>query len=211
MKKVSAEQIQENLNKFYSYIDNYITGERADKLKQFYQGIEETLATSPASAKKSHHNCFFGGYIDHVLRVTDAALVFDRLWEKFGQTKDYTQEEIVFSALNHDLGKLGTNDEPFYIPNDSQWHVEKQGAYYKYNTNMTHMRIADRSLYYLQREGIQVSENEFLAIKLHDGLYEEANKAYYMPYGSDFQIKTNLVHILHQADFMAARIEGQIN
>jgi hypothetical protein len=73
------------------------------------------------------------------------------------------------------------------------------------------MRIADRSLYYLQQAGISVSENEFLAIKLHDGLYEEGNKVYYMAYGKEFQIKTNLVHILHQADLMSAKIEDQIN
>jgi len=211
MKKVSAEQIQENLNKFYSYIDQYLSGERKDKLIDFYKNIEETLATSPASSKLNHHNCFPGGYLDHVLRVTEAALIIDRVWTKFGQKLDYTNEELVFSALNHDLGKLGTNDQPFYLPNDSQWHIDKQGAYYKYNTSITHMRIADRSLYYLQQAGISVSENEFLAIKLHDGLYEEANKAYYMPYGQEFQIKTNLVHILHQADLMSARIEGQIN
>jgi hypothetical protein len=211
MKKVSAEQIQENLNKFYSYIDTYISGERGGKLKVFYNGIEETLSMSPASSKHAHHNCFPGGYLDHVLRVVESALVFDRVWSKFGQKIDYTTEELVFSAINHDLGKLGTNDQPFYLPNDSQWHIEKQGAYYKYNTNITHMRIADRSLYYLQQAGIPVTETEFLAIKLHDGLYEEANKAYYMPYGQDFQIKSNLVHILHQADLMSAKIEDQIN
>lgn len=210
MKQLSAEEIQDNLLKFYSFIDQYISTDRAEKLKSFYSGIEETLCTSPASTKINHHNCFPGGYLDHVLRVTEAALIIDRVWSKFGQKLDYTNEELVFSALNHDLGKLGTNDQPFYLPNDSQWHIEKQGAYYKYNTKMTHMRIADRSLYYLQQAGISLSENEYLAIKLHDGLYEEANKAYFMPYGHEFEIKTNLVYILHQADLMSAKIETQI-
>lgn len=211
MKKLSAEELQSRLEKFYSYIDQYVTGDRKDKLLDFYKDREETLVLSPASTKAHHHNCFAGGYIDHVLRVTEGALYVDRLWDKMGQVKNYTLEELVFSAINHDLGKLGTNDQPFYIPNDSQWHIEKQGAYYKYNANMTHMRIADRSLFYLQQAGISVNENEFLAIKLHDGLYEEANKSYYMPYGHEYEIKTNLVHILHQADLMAANIESQIN
>jgi len=211
MKKVSAEEIQENIAKFFDYIDKYIPGDRGAKLYAFYEARQDTLATSPASTKVNHHNCFPGGYLDHVLRVTEAALVFDRVWTKFGQKQSYTLEELVFSALNHDLGKLGTDDQPFYVPNDSQWHIEKQGAYYKYNSNMTHMRIADRSLYYLQQAGISVSENEFLAIKLHDGLYEEANKAYYMPYGHEYALKSALPHVLHQADLMAANIESQIN
>lgn len=211
MKKLSESQLLQNLEKFYNYIDTYIPAPRADLLKQFYKEREDTLVMSPASSKLSHHNCFVGGYLDHVLRVTEAALIIDRLWDKMGQEKNYTLEELVFSSLNHDLGKLGTNDQPFYVPNDSQWHIEKQGAYYKYNTNMIHMRIADRSLYYLQSAGISMTENEYLAIKLHDGLYEESNKSYYMPYGTEFAIKTNLVFIIHQADLLAARIEPQIN
>jgi hypothetical protein len=211
MKKLTPEQVQENLEKFYSYINTYISSDRVAKLIEFYKTIEETLATSPASPKLDHHNCFPGGYLDHVLRVTESALVIDRVWSKFGQKSDFTTEELVFSALNHDLGKLGSNAEPFYIPNTSKWHVENQGAYYMYNKNITHMRVADRSLYYLQQAGISVGENEFLAIKLHDGLYEEGNKPYYISYIKEFQIKTNLVYILHQADLMSARIESQIN
>jgi hypothetical protein len=73
------------------------------------------------------------------------------------------------------------------------------------------MRIADRSLFCLQEFGIAINEREFLAIKLHDSLYEEGNKSYYMPYNHDFKIKSNLIHILHQADFMSSIIESQIN
>jgi hypothetical protein len=210
MKKLSEEQILENLDKFYGYINKYVTSERNDALIEFYKGREVTLAISPASTKNSHHNCFPGGYVDHVNRVVEAALVMDKVWERFGQSKDYTIEELVFSAINHDLGKLGTNEEPFYVPNDSQWHIEKQGAHFKYNNKMTHMRIADRSLFYLQQANIPVSETEFLAIKLHDGLYEESNKAYYITYSSDSELKSNLPYILHQADLMASRVETQI-
>jgi hypothetical protein len=209
MKKLTDQEIQNNLEKFYGIIKTYIPEERASKIIQFYKSIELELATAPASSNIHHHNCFAGGYVDHVIRVVEAAMVVSKLWDRFGQKKDYTDEELVFSAINHDLGKLGTNDQPFYLPNDSQWHIEKQGAHFKINTNMSHMRVADRSLYYLQLHGINVSENEFLAIKLHDGLYEEANKPYYITFGHDFQIKTNLVYILHQADLMASRVELQ--
>lgn len=210
MKTLTAEQIQENLAKFMGFIKKYISPERASKLLEFYEKIEMNLATSPASSKISHHNCFAGGYVDHVNRVVEAALVMDKVWERFGQKKDYTTEELVFSAINHDLGKLGSGSEPMYIPNDSQWHIEKQGAYYKINPKLVHMRIADRSLYELQKAGIPVTENEFLTIKLHDGLYEEGNKPYYITYSPDTEIKSNLPYILHQADLMASRIETQI-
>jgi hypothetical protein len=208
MKNLSPEQMAENLAKFYSLIDKYISGDRKDKLIEMYKDIEETLATSPASTKISHHNAFAGGYLDHVIRVTEAALVFEKVWDKFGQSKNYTTEELAFAALNHDLGKLGTNDEPVYIPNQSQWHRENQGLMFNYNPAITHMRIAERSLFVLQKYGIQVSENEFLAIRLHDGLYEEANKQYYITYNKDTELRSNIAYILHQADLMSSKIES---
>jgi hypothetical protein len=208
MKNLSPEQMAENLAKFYSLIDKYISGDRKDKLLEMYKDLEETLATSPASTKISHHNAFAGGYLDHVIRVTEAALVFEKVWDKFGQSKNYTTEELAFSALNHDLGKLGTNDEPVYIPNQSQWHRENQGLMFNYNPAITHMRIAERSLFVLQKYGIKVSENEFLAIRLHDGLYEEANKQYYITYNKDTELRSNIAYILHQADLMSSKIES---
>jgi hypothetical protein len=212
MKKLSEQQLIDNVLKFMGYIGKYISKERAEKLIDFYTQIELSLATAPASPKASFHNCFPGGYVDHVIRVVEAALVLDKVWDRFNQVKNYTTEELVFSAINHDLGKLGLDaTEPFYIPNDSQWHIDKQGAHYKINPKLTHMRISDRSLYYLQLHGISVTENEFLAIKLHDGLYEEANKPYYITFSPDTEIRSNLPYILHQADLMASRVETQIN
>ena len=73
------------------------------------------------------------------------------------------------------------------------------------------MRIADRSLFYLQKAGIQMSENEYIAIKIHDSLYESGNEAYLKTHTPESKIKGNLPHILHQADFMASNIENQIN
>lgn len=208
MKVISPEQMAENLAKFYSIIDKYISGDRKDKLLDMYKDIEETLVTSPASTKVSHHNAFAGGYLDHIIRVTEAALVFEKVWDKFGQSKNYTTEELAFSALNHDLGKLGTNEQPVYIPNQSQWHRENQGLMFNYNPAITHMRIAERSLFVLQSYGIPVSENEFLAIRLHDGLYEEANKQYYITYNKDTELRSNIAYILHQADLMSSKIES---
>ena len=211
MKNLSPEKLAENLDRFYGLINKYISGERKDRLLDMYKQLEETLVTSPASTKVSHHNAFIGGYVDHVIRVTEAALVFEKVWDKFGQNKNYTTEELAFAAINHDLGKLGTNDEPVYIPNQSQWHRENQGLMFNYNPAIAHMRIAERSLFVLQSFGIKVSENEFLGIRLHDGLYEEANKSYYITYNKDNELRSNIAFILHQADLMSSRIESQNN
>ena len=50
-------------------------------------------------------------------------------------------------------------------------------------------------------------EDMVLGLRLTDGLYEEANKTYYMNWSKDNQLKSNIAYILHQADLMATKIE----
>ena len=95
---ITPEQIQSNWEKFLGFIDTYISGERGDKLKQFYLRHEERFVMMPASHKSQYHNCFPGGYIDHVNRVIEAALKIDAVWREFEMVDTYTTEELVFSA-----------------------------------------------------------------------------------------------------------------
>ena len=50
-----------------------------------------------------------------------------------------------------------------------------------------------------------------IAIMVHDGLYDESNTQYYKHYNADRNFKTNMPLVLHQADLMASKIEGEIN
>ena len=105
---LTAEQIQENWNEFLSFIDEYISEPRKTKLMEFYEKYSERLMLMPASHKKEYHNAFPGGYVEHVNRVITCALHLHDLWAKMGaDVTTYTKEELVFSALNHDLGKFG--------------------------------------------------------------------------------------------------------
>jgi hypothetical protein len=113
----------------------------------------------------------------------------------------------VFSALNHDLGKFGTFEHEAVLPNPSEWHVKNRGEIYTFNTQMDYMTVPDRGLWLLSQVGVEVSKNEWLAIKLHDGLYDDANKPYLMSWSPETKLRTSLPFIIHQADLLAARIE----
>lgn len=207
---LSAEQIQHNLTKFISLIDSHISSPRKEQLKGLYEGMQEVLAFAPASSKASFHNSFDGGYVDHVIRVTECALKLAEVWEMQGaSTNTFTKEELVFSAINHDLGKLGLDNKPRYVPNDSEWHVKNQGANYKPNTELPFLPVQDNSLFILQKAGIQLTLNEFIAIKTHDGLYDDANRAYLISGQNESKLRSCLPLILHQADLMASRIEWE--
>jgi hypothetical protein len=207
---LSPEQIESNLKDFYKVITDHISEPRATKLLTLYQSQEENLALAPASSRTAYHNAFPGGYVDHVLRVVNAALTLYDVWKKFGaDTESFTKEELVFSALNHDLGKLGRNGKPAYVPNDSEWHIKNQGAAYKPNAELPFIPIQDASLFILQSAGIEMTFNEFVAIKIHDGPYDDGNKAYLFSSQNESKLRTALPYILHQADILAARVEWE--
>lgn len=207
---LTPEQIQENLEKFYGIISEHISEPRATKLLALYQSQEENLALAPASSRTSYHNAFPGGYVDHVIRVVEAALAMYEVWESFGaDMSTFTQEELVFAAINHDLGKLGHSGKPAYIPNDSEWHIKNQGAIYKPNTESPFMLIQDTSLFTLQQAGIELTFNEYLAIKIHDGLYDDGNRAYLVSSQNESKLRTCMPLLLHQADMIAARVEWE--
>jgi hypothetical protein len=49
--------------------------------------------------------------------------------------------------------------------------------------------------------------NEMIGIKLTDGMYDEGNIQYLKAYAPEKKLKTNMPHILHQADMATTRIE----
>ena len=98
--KLSAEKIQSNWIEFNTNIETYITGDRKQKLLDFYQKYEDRIILMPAAHKKEYHSHFPGGYVDHVNRVVKAALSMSAVWEGFGcDMTTFTQEELVFSRL----------------------------------------------------------------------------------------------------------------
>ena len=127
-----------------------------------------------------------------------------------GGTIDYTEEELVFAALFHDLGKIGDGDKPNYLPQTDKWRQDKLSEMYTNNSDLDFMLIPDRSLFILQKNGIIVSQKEFLGIRLHDGVFDEANKAYFFSYQESSRQKTSIVSVLHSADFLASKVEYDI-
>jgi hypothetical protein len=204
---LNEEQLLSNWGQFLDFIKNEIAEPRKQQLLNFYNKYEERFILLPASHKPQYHNCFPGGYIEHINRVISASLDIFNIWIKYGVKPTFTREEVVFSALNHDLGKFGSLEYEAILPNPSEWHIKNRGEIYTFNTQLDYMTVPDRSLWLLNQIGVEVSKNEFLAIKLHDGLYDEANKPYLLSWAPETKLRTSLPIIIHQADMMAARIE----
>lgn len=202
--QLNEEQITELYEKFMGWIK---ADPRADKLTVMYEQFGNELVTAPASGKTYFHNAWCGGYIDHVVRVTETALKLASLYKTMEGTINFTKQELIFAALHHDLGKLGDPSEgPYYIDQDSDWH-RKRGELYRQNESLQYFKAPERGLFLLQKYGIDLTQNEWLAIKLSDGIYDEGNKSYLVNY-APYPMKTNLPYIIHWADHMSSRVEN---
>lgn len=207
--KYSEEELSANYDKFITLIGKLFEGERLEKLLHMYSedelGLQLTMA--PASGKEHFHLAYPGGYIDHVINVTKIARKISSIYAENGGIVDWKEEELMFATLHHDLGKLGDGVEPYYIPQESEWHRKNRNELYVHNPKLHHMDVTDRALFLLQKYGVEFNEREMLAIKLSDGLYVEANRPYYVTYDDAKQLKTRLPYIVHWADNMSCQLE----
>ena len=207
MKELSIKEIEHNWKKLRDIIENSFDGNRLINLNKMYDYFEDRMCMAPASGKEHYHYAHVGGYVEHVLHIIDYALQIKGTWEKNGATINFTDEELIFAAMHHDLGKVGDLEHDYYIPNDSDWHRKNQGMLFKHNPKIEYMTVTDRALWLLQHFGVSMTQNEFIGLRLTDGMYEEANKSYYVAYQPERQLRANIAYILHQADMLATHVE----
>lgn len=209
-KSYTEKELFANYEKFLKQLEKFFSGERLQKLQHLYSENEYGYRAimAPASAKEHFHNAYVGGYLDHIMNVLTTSFGVKKLYEARGGTIDFTDEELAFSAIHHDLGKLGDKEQgEYYQIQESDWHRKNRGEIFKFNPNLQYMDVVDRALFILQQYQIPCTWKETLAIKLSDGLYHEANSSYLKSYNPEHELKTNLPRLLHIADYISCRCE----
>jgi hypothetical protein len=205
--KLKVEDLQERMQYIRDHVESFNTEERAKALNKMYDHFEERMMLAPASSTDHFHNSWPGGYIDHVMNITEAGKKLFELYTEFGFKLSYDLDSVIFCTMHHDLGKLGSLDEDYYRPNPSEWHRINQGKMYEVNPNLHNMTVTDRAVYTLSQFGVTYSEQDYLGLILAYGIYEEGNKPYLMGFGESKKIKSNIAQLVHQADMIATRYE----
>ena len=153
---------------------------------------------APASTKTKYHNCFDGGLLDHSLNVWAN---LGKLTFTFGLTDKYSTDTLNIVSIFHDLGKAGDGTNPLYIPKNSKWHND-QGILYEINEKCLPMPHAELSTLLLRKNGFDLTDDEYLAIRLHDGQYVDYNKTFSMK-------EPELALLLHWADMWSTKQEKE--
>jgi putative nucleotidyltransferase with HDIG domain len=189
---LTPEEIESNFNKYRSFFEKL--GDRAEQGVGMVDALGERLALCPASGRKDYHNSFPGGLVEHSLRVLGNAIKLSRAFEW-----KIPKESLIIGALLHDIGKVGDENEDYYVAAE-QWRQEKQGELYTYSSQISYMSVPDRSVYLCQHYNLILTKDEFLAIKLNDGWVVNENKPYCLK-------EPMLAHVVMTADYISTMQE----
>lgn len=167
------------------------------ELKKLVENYSEEYATAPASTYKKMYSAFPGGLCYHNLNV----LKWLNTFANEVAPNEWSKSTLLKIAILHDFGKVGEKDNPYFVPNPSEWH-RNNGFHYDMNDSLKFfMRVPHRSLFLAQQFGIHLTEDEYLAILLCDGQWDEANAPYKYK-------ETRLAYVTNMAVQWARKVEG---
>ena len=90
MRKLTAQEIQDNWKKLMGTIEGFIDDDRKENLLKMYDYFQDRMMLAPASAKGHFHNAMPGGYVEHILHIVQFSIEMKRLWEKNGAMINFT-------------------------------------------------------------------------------------------------------------------------
>jgi hypothetical protein len=197
MGRLSEDDVARNSELVTKLIGTFPKLRQEAVLEMFKGTVGVEYMTAPASHREDYHNAFPGGLAEHSLRVVRNLRALVTAWGVQEYAIDIPR--LNFVGLFHDLGKVGDGVEPYYLANADDWQ-RKRGIFYNFNPKCTFMPSGERSLFVLQKYGIVLRPDEYLALRLADGQYDETNARYSMK-------EPDLALLLHMADRWACAQE----
>ena len=171
MSKINAEKVQGNFELFYKLSQK--DEDRSDLYSFFIETLGDRLALCPFSGRTEYGWSTPGGLIEYSLGVLSSLRR-----ENDAHNLELPVASMVTVALFHAIGKVGDLENDLFVPEDSKWHQEKLGQFYKYNENIGKMTVEHRSVWLLNQIGAKLSREEYLAILLSSGALNDESKFY---------------------------------
>lgn len=156
---------------------------------------------APCSSK--YHLAKEGGLAEHSLNVYETMTKMNK-----ALNAGVDENSLIITGLLHDVGKMGLNGEPYYVPAYEEKNLMISGQVVRTEKIPTGGFEGNKKLLNIRHEFISVTTisqyidltiDEYNAILYHNGLYT--------PAGQDIKGKeTPLYLLLHSADMWAARV-----
>lgn len=152
---MDMELIKKNWNIFKTIL-NRLGDNNLDAL---LDGLGERLCIAPANSNNKQYGCYPGGI---VVTSTKLAKSMQSLNEFHGNPVDI--KSVYKVGLLHDIGRVGTMEADWLLPQDSDWHREKLGNEFKINFDLPKLTHLQRTLFLLSHFQVRLTEEEFFAL-----------------------------------------------
>lgn len=147
--------------------------QRRSKVRKMMEGpVGNQFLTAPASSRRSYHYAFPGGLLLHSLNVVKN---LQKIVLSLAPNR-WDIGTLNFVGIFHDLGKAGTAGNPNYTPTKEEW-KRRRGEFFEISKN-DFMPNAEKGLFILQQNFIELSHEEYAAIRLNDGMGTDENRGY---------------------------------
>lgn len=186
MEKTDVARCELNKQLFMNYWREIAHRPGADRCLAWLEN-ETDYFTAPAS--RLHHGAHPGGLLVHSLNVCEELLHLLPIY----CGKDMNRESAILVALLHDVCKCN-----FYKKGDIFYTIE----------DTLPLGHGEKSMYMLQRAGLELTTEEAAAIRWHMGAYGDPDKLQTLGQAFD---QWPLALFLHMADMIAAHyIEREV-
>lgn len=191
---LSRQQLSQNREDFLDILRN--TTEIPEKSPQILKFLDDSdFWDAPASTR--YHDCCEGGLVQHSLKVYEHLSMLN-----YNNLLGFSDEAVAKTSLFHDLCKAN-----FYERGHTNKKLE-DGRWVRVETFKVEDQLpighGEKSVILLVQHGVELTEEEALAIRWHMGAYDSAAKEYAGSQAlSNSMTKHKLVTALHLADMMA--------
>jgi len=190
---ISPHQLQQNRVDFLEILRNTTKISKISPIMDFLD--DSDFWEAPASTR--YHEAYEGGLVEHSLKVYELLTTLN-----YNHFMGFSDESIAKTALFHDLCKVN-----FYRKTRKNKKMEDgrwiNVSAYEVNDELP-LGHGEKSLFLLVQHGVELTEEEALAIRWHMGAWDQSTR----DFGASQALtgamnKHKLVTALHIADMMA--------
>lgn len=156
--KETVQKIEVNWGVLKKLLDKIPNEERKQPLEKLCEDLKDRFAVCPASTRLEYIGAYPGGLVQYSLKVLKVMTDLNKTYEA-----SQPLDSMILVSLMHNIGKVGNEEEDYYLENESNWHRER-GMMYEVNKNISNIPVTVRSLWWLNSRGIKLSEEELFAI-----------------------------------------------
>jgi len=152
---MDMELIKKNWNTYKTILSRL----EDENISTLLEELGERICIAPANSNNKQYGCYPGGI---VVTSTKLAKAMQALNEFHGTPVDI--KSVYKVGLLHDLGRVGTIESDWLLPQDSDWHREKLGNEFKINFDLPKLTHLQRTLFILNHFQVKLTEEEYFAL-----------------------------------------------